>query len=276
MRANQGLYLTTWGQPGAGGDQLDLTPAREQLASAHRLAERLSGSATAHRAEALEAHTDLQRAGEDAEHAYGNSEQVSAGGDQSSARRASETGGRGETPGLRAPWLHLASPAGITATTPASTHLAQGGALSVSSGEDVNIATGGSLVAAITRRLSLFVQRAGIKLFAARGNVDIHAHTGAIGIAAEKDVEARASQRKIDLAGAKEIVLTCGGARVRIRNGNIELHAPGRVSINGAQHSFSGPVEQETTTPVLPDDDPGLCPWKGRSAAASGEGGVEE
>ncbi|MCS4504988.1 DUF2345 domain-containing protein, partial [Arhodomonas aquaeolei] len=194
----------------------------------------------------------------------------------SSARRASESGGRGETPGLRAPWLHLASPAGITATTPASTHLAQGGALSVSSGEDVNIATGGSLVAAITRRLSLFVQRAGIKLFAARGNVDVHAHTGAIGIAAEKDVEASASQRKIDLAGAKEIVLTCGGARVRIRNGNIELHAPGRVSINGAQHSFGGPVEQATATTRLPDDDPGLCPWKGRSAAASGEGGVEE
>ncbi|MFB4202170.1 DUF2345 domain-containing protein, partial [Arhodomonas sp. KWT2] len=265
-----------WGQPGAGGDQLDLTPAREQLASAHRLAERLSGSATAHRAEALEAHTELQHAGEDAEHTYGNSEQVSAGGDQSSARRASETGGRGETPGLRAPWLHLASPAGITATTPASTHLAQGGALSVSSGEDVNIATGGSLVAAITQRLSLFVQRAGIKLFAARGNVDIHAHTGAIGLAAEKDVTVSSSAGRVEISAASEILLSSGGGYIRIKDGSIDIHAPGAIDVKGAQHAFGGPASTGQSLPDLPEGDDELCSRKNRDASTGGEGLVEE
>ncbi|WP_245391898.1 type VI secretion system Vgr family protein [Salinicola aestuarinus] len=39
--ANQGLYLTSWGQLGASGDQLDLTPARQQLDSAYQLADTL-------------------------------------------------------------------------------------------------------------------------------------------------------------------------------------------------------------------------------------------
>ncbi|MFP3427572.1 type VI secretion system Vgr family protein, partial [Pseudoalteromonas sp. SIMBA_162] len=37
IRAHQGLLLTSWGQIAASGEQLDLTPAQQQLASAYQL-----------------------------------------------------------------------------------------------------------------------------------------------------------------------------------------------------------------------------------------------
>jgi type VI secretion system secreted protein VgrG len=173
IRANEGLYVSSWGQPGASGDQLDLTPARQQIQSAWQLTDSLSQSAADHNADALDATAYLKQAGEDADDTYGTSEQLTST-DQSSAAGASDRGGRGEAARMKAPWLHLASPAGITMSTPESTHLAQGHSLSVSSGEDVNIATGKSLVASVAHSLSLYVQKAGIKLFAARGKVQMH------------------------------------------------------------------------------------------------------
>ncbi|OLO02743.1 type VI secretion system Vgr family protein, partial [Salinicola socius] len=67
IRANQGLYLSSWGQLGASGDQLDLTPARQQLDSAYHLSDSLSQSAADHNADALDSRENLKQAGEDAD-----------------------------------------------------------------------------------------------------------------------------------------------------------------------------------------------------------------
>ncbi|WP_136068901.1 DUF2345 domain-containing protein, partial [Modicisalibacter radicis] len=241
IRANQGLYLTSWGQLGASGDQLDLTPAKQQLDSAYNLTDTLSQSAQDHNADALDSRTNLKQAGDDADDTYGNSEQLTDA-DQSNARGASDSGGRGQAARMKAPWLHLASPAGITASTPESTHLAQGRSLSVASGEDVNIATGRSLVASISETLSLFVQKAGIKLFAARGKVQMQAQSDNLEATARKNLDVTSSEQKVDLAAAEEILLVSGGAYVRIKGGNIELHAPGKVTVKGATKNFGGPT----------------------------------
>ncbi|WP_280542760.1 type VI secretion system Vgr family protein, partial [Chromohalobacter sp. 11-W] len=272
IRANQGLYLTSWGQLGARGDQLDLTPAQQQLDSAYQLTDTLSQSAQDHNAEALDSRTNLKQAGEDADDTYGNSEQLT-GSDQNSASGATDSGGRGEAARMKAPWLHLASPAGITASTPESTHLAQGKSLSVASGEDVNIATGKSLVASISEKLSLFVQKAGIKLFAARGKVDIQAQSDNLEATARQNLNVTSRDEKVDLAAAEEILLVSGGAYVRIKDGNIELHAPGKVTVNGATKSFGGPASMDSDMMGLPEGDD--CATKHKGAASRGSPLVE-
>jgi len=234
---------------------LDLTPARQQIQSAWQLTDSLSQSARDHNADALDATTYLKQAGEDADDTYGTSEQLTDS-DQSSAAGASDSGGRGKAARMKAPWLHMASPAGITVSTPESTHLAQGHSLSVSSGEDVNIATGKSLVASIAHSLSLYVQKAGIKLFAARGKVQMQAQSDNLWATARKNINVTSSDQKIDLAAAKEILLVSGGAYVRIKDGNIELHAPGKVEIKGAMKSFDGPGQLNVALPQMPD---GIC-----------------
>ncbi|WP_353980128.1 type VI secretion system tip protein TssI/VgrG [Salinicola endophyticus] len=246
IRANQGLYLTSWGQLGASGDQLDLTPAKQQLDSAYQLSDSLSQSAADHNADALDAREHLKQAGEDADDTYGNSEQL-ADAKQDNARGATDSGGRGEAARMKAPWLHMASPAGITLSTPESTHLAQGRSLSVSSGEDVNVATGKSLVASISEKLSLFVYRAGMKLFAARGKVEVQAQDGEMAFTAEKGVQVTSTEGRIQINAEKGILLQSGGGYIRIEGGNIEVHCPGAADIKGAQHNFGGPTSMSHT-----------------------------
>nr|WP_300309547.1 type VI secretion system Vgr family protein [Halomonas sp.] len=251
IRANQGLLLTSWGQLGASGDQLELTQATEQLSSAHRLADALSESGTQHNADALESRTNLKQASDDTQGTYGSTDAASDQ-DQSTARGASQAG-RGEAAHLKAPWLHLSSPAGIAASTPESTHLAQGKSLSVTSGDDINLAAGKSLIGAISDRISLFVQRAGIKLFAAKGKVDIQAQSDEMALTAEKDVKITSTENKVRIEAAEEILLTSGGGYIRIKGGDIEVHCPGKVDIKGAQHAFSGPQGMDGAIPELPE-----------------------
>ncbi|WP_189445801.1 DUF2345 domain-containing protein, partial [Salinicola rhizosphaerae] len=220
---------------------------------------------------------NLKQAGEDADDTYGNSEQLSGsqGSDQSNAAGASDSGGRGESARMKAPWLHMASPAGITMSTPESTHLAQGRSLSVSSGEDVNIATGKSLVASISEKLSLFVYRAGIKLFAAKGKVEVQAQSDEMELTAQKDVKITSTEGRVEINAANGILLQSGGGYIRIEGGNIDVHGPGAIDVKGAQHSFGGPASMDMAMPELPEGEDVLCPQKSQAAASGGESTVE-
>jgi type VI secretion system secreted protein VgrG len=274
IRANQGLYLTSWGQLGASGDQLNLTPAKQQLDSAWQLTDSLSQSAQDHNADTLNAKDNLKQAGDDADDTYGTSEELT-GSDQNSASGASDSGGRGEAPRMKAPWLHMASPAGITLSTPESTHLAQGHSLSVASGEDVNIATGKSLVASISETLSLFVQKAGIKLFAAKGKVEVQAQGDAMELTAEKNLKITSTEGWVKINAANGILLGSGGGYIRIEGGNVDVHGPGKIDVKGVQHAFGGPTSLDAPMPELPEGENVLCPRKNQAAASGGDGTVE-
>jgi type VI secretion system secreted protein VgrG len=39
----------------------------------------------------------------------------------------------------------------------------------------------------------------------------------------------------IEMAGKREILLTSGRAHIRIKGGNIEVHAPGKIDVKGAK-----------------------------------------
>ncbi|SPJ33559.1 type VI secretion system Vgr family protein [Kushneria phyllosphaerae] len=267
IRANEGLYLSSWGQLGASGDQLDLSPARDQIQSAWNLSDTLSQSAADHNADPFETLEGLKQAGDDADDRYGNSEQL-ADADQNSARGASESGGRGESARMKAPWLHMASPAGITLSTPESTHLAQGRSLSVSTGEDMSIATGRSLIASISEKLSLFVYRAGIKLFAAKGKVEVQAQSDEMALTAQKDVKITSTEGRVQINAANGILLSSGGGYIRIEGGNVEIHGPGNIDVKGAQHVFDGPASMDMAMPELPEGSD--CQTKHAGAASKG------
>ena len=259
VRAHQGLLLTSWGQLGANGEQLALAPAYRELASAWQLADGLSTSAVEHDAEALDSRDNLKQAGEDAQGRYGQA--VAAppeDSDQSTARGASRAG-RGEAGMLKQPWLHLASPAGIAASTSQSTHLSQGKSLSVNSGEDINLAAGRSLIGALSDKLSLFVQRRGIKLFAGQGKVEVQAQSDEMALTAEKTLTITSTEDTVQIAAAEEILLTSGGGYIRLKGGNIEIHGPGMIDVKGGQQLFGGPKEMTPRLPVLPWSPEPVC-----------------
>ena len=56
----------------------------------------------------------------------------------------------------------------------------------------------------------------------------------------------------IEAAAHEEILFTSGGAYIRLKDGNIEIHAPGSIDIKGSQHQFNGPAQTSYTLPALP------------------------
>jgi type VI secretion system secreted protein VgrG len=258
LRAQQGLYLSTWPRSNAQGGQVDIQEARQQLGNAEERVKALSEAARQHQALPLQGGVDsLEQLNADTQLNYSSTgkttaapaQQLRNGGDTDAAISG---GGRGQTGGYHKPLLIASAPADIATATPLNTHLHSGKQLTLSTGEDINLASGKSLLASVAQSISLFAQAAGAKLFAAKGNVEIQAQHDCIELTARDSVRITSTARTVEIAAQDEILLTSGGAYIRIRGGNIEIHAPGTVDVKGVKKTFSGAAQLSRDNPQWP------------------------
>jgi len=246
IRAAKGLYVSTHPGTGSAVQQLEARQAQQQLVNAESVLEALSDASTTHQAASL-------KDGRDALKAFTEATQDSVSGATSGGRTAG--GGTGNANAFRQPVMLFAGPAGIALSTQQTAHIAADEQLNIVSGQSAHIATGKSLIASVAERISLFAQHAGMKLFAAKGKVEIRAHADNVELTAQKTVKLLSATEKIEMAAKQDILLTSGGAYIRISGGNIEIHAPGKIDIKGSQHSFNGPTQGNYDMPVLPKGD---------------------
>jgi type VI secretion system secreted protein VgrG len=189
-----------------------------------------------------------------------------SGGDQSTVAAALQSqidgikgrvgrSGDGSFPELNEPHLLLAGASGLQATTPATVHVSGGEHVALTAGRDVSVTAGKSLLASVLDKISLFAQNAGMKLFAAKGKVEVQAQSDAIELTAEKTMKIISTTEGVEVAAKHGVLLTSGGAYLRIKDGNIEIHAPGKIDIKGSQHSFDGATAQGYVLPAMPQFD---------------------
>jgi type VI secretion system secreted protein VgrG len=166
------------------------------------------------------------------------------------------------------------SPSGIAMSTQKSAHLSADQHLNLISGQNMHIAAGKSLIASVSEKISLFVQNAGMKLFAGKGKVEVQAHSDNIELTAQKTLKLLSATEKVEAAAKQEILLTSGGAYIRVRDGNIEIHAPGKTDVKGGQHSFAGPTQMSAAIPTMPGsegnyDQAFIAHWAGTDIPAA-------
>jgi type VI secretion system secreted protein VgrG len=94
-------------------------------------------------------------------------------------------------------------------------------------GKSVDVSAVKRFTVAAGELVSLFAQKLGIRLFAARGPVEIQAQSDAMSLLADRDVTVASVDGKVDIAASKELILACGGAFVKLADGNITLGGPG-------------------------------------------------
>ncbi|OXJ40391.1 type VI secretion protein ImpA [Burkholderia sp. HI2714] len=237
VRAGQGLYVTTHPKP-ANSQPLDASEARAQLTDADGLLESMSQASEMHQAESL-------GPGHDALKQFADATKNSVAGASSGGRTSG--GGTGDANAFKEPVMLFASPAGIGVSSQQSAHVAADRHVNLVSGQSTHLASGKSLVASVKDKLSLFVQNAGMKLFAGKGPVEIRAHSDNVEMIAQKAIKVLSATASIEGVAKQEILLTAGGAYVRIKDGNIEIHAPGQIDVKGGQHAFSGPTSLHKT-----------------------------
>ncbi|GAA0843572.1 type VI secretion system Vgr family protein [Cupriavidus pauculus] len=195
LRAGRGMLLTAHDQPDAGGQQLDMQQTIAQLESALAIAKSLAESAAT--ANAAPADTDAQK-------------QVNE-----------------EFGGLKKPAIPATAPASVGIVSGRGVQIAAADNVSTVAGKNVDMTAVKRLTVAAGESVSMFAQTLGIKLFAGKGPVEIQAQSDLMSLLADKDVTVASVNGTVNIAAAKELILSCGGAFVKLSGGNITLGGPG-------------------------------------------------
>ncbi|TDR80642.1 type VI secretion system Vgr family protein [Paludibacterium purpuratum] len=228
VRAAHGLLLSTEAQQGAAGNQLARTHAQSQLDAALALSQSLGDTATAQLADTID--SEPQKTLDEHAKAW---------------ETGTNTGANAQGEGQQ-PILVMSAPAGIASLTEQSQTLAAGSNLDLVAQRDVNHTAGRRWLANVGKNISLFVagvkEAVSLKLIASKGKVQVQAQSGEMELTSEQNLTITSVNGKQLYNGKKEVLLTCGGAYIRIADGKIELHAPGKVSIKGTSQSMDGPT----------------------------------
>jgi type VI secretion system secreted protein VgrG len=218
IRAGQGLYVST--HPATAGQPLDAGVATEQLVNAYGVLDAQSQASVASQAESLQP-------GSDALSGFRDATRHSVTAASQGGRTAG--GGTGSANSFAKPVMLMASPEGIALSTQQSTQITADQHVNLVSGQNTHVATGKSLVASVAEKLSLFVQKAGMKLFAAKGKVEIQAQGDAMALAALKDISISTKDGRIVLTAPKEIWIGAGNSYIKISTNGIENGTPGQI-----------------------------------------------
>lgn len=221
VRGGKGILLTADTQPDVSGKMLEMDGVIEQLMQALTLARSLQTAVKG--AKATQSDIDGQKTLNDA------------------------------LKYLKMPGLVAHAPAGIGILSPETVRLASGGAsIGLMSGKNTDISTGQSFTVAASEAVSLFAQAAGMKMYAGAGKVDIQAQADAMNVSALEDITVASGQGSVKVNASKELILSCGGAYIKLSGGNIELGCPGNILLKAANVNQTGPASLDTPPVTFP------------------------
>ncbi|MEN2475642.1 type VI secretion system Vgr family protein [Burkholderia sp. GS2Y] len=231
IHAGEGLYFSTH-STSVDGQPLDTSQPREILARADLLVESLSSASATARGEDL-------KPGREALAAFAKATQHSKAGVSNGGSTAG--GGTGNANAFAKPVMLGSSQESMGLTTRASAQLVADEHLNLVSGKDTYWAVGKSLVAGVAEKISIFVQRAGMKLIAGKGAVDIQALSDQLRLLSELGLTLKSNNGSIVIDAKTELMLKCGGSYIRITAEGIEDGTRGARTVKSASFSRQGP-----------------------------------
>jgi type VI secretion system secreted protein VgrG len=219
LRAAQGMLLSTEAQANANGGLLDRAQLVSTLEAALELVESLGNYAGQHQGLAHDAGprktlTDTVRA-----MGHGANDQK-----------------EGTGPGNE-PIIALSAPAGIALASPRSIALGAGEHIDAAAREQVQLTAGEQMLLNAGQGLGTFAQSGDMRHIAHQGQLLLQAQHNSARLEADQSVEISASQQHVLFAAKQHITLLCGGAYVKIADGNIEFGMPVDFIVKAAKHS---------------------------------------
>ncbi|MBD8100672.1 type VI secretion system tip protein VgrG [Pseudomonas fluorescens] len=223
IRAGRGIFISADAQPQAQGTMLEMGAALTQLNNALGLVNALAQSAAV--SGALPADNQTQQ----------NLQEALA--------RLKEAG------------LLASAPAGIALVTPANIQLSAENTITATAGDSADISVFKRFSVAAGEAISLFAHKLGLRLFAARGPVDIQAQSDAMTLQAKKELTLNSINGEIVLNAQQGITLVSRGAYIKIKDGSVEIGAPGELRIKNDNIAWGGTasLEKALTSMVLED-----------------------
>jgi type VI secretion system secreted protein VgrG len=224
IRAGSGLFISADKQPKAQGQMLDMSAALAQLNESLQLVNSLAQSASVSGALPADAQSQQKL--------------------QSALVGLNEAG------------LIASAPAGIALATPSNIQFSAGQTLTATAGDSADISVFKRFSVAAGEAISLFAQKLGIKMFAARGPVDIQAQSDAMTLQADKALTLNSISGEIILNAEQGITLVSRGAYIKIKDGSIEIGAPGDLRIKNDHIAWGGSASLDKALTAMILEDP--------------------
>ncbi|MDN6681757.1 MAG: DUF2345 domain-containing protein, partial [Enterobacterales bacterium] len=140
----------------------------------------------------------------------------------------------------------------IAIVTPRSAQVSAADNVVVTAQENVGISAIQSLSMSVGKMISLFAHKLGIKIIAAEGKVQVQAQNGEMEMTSTNNLQITSTQGKVVINAQQELLLTCGGAGIRIKDGVIEEIAPNKILQKSPILSYMGGDSVKATMPSFP------------------------
>ncbi|EMB3080677.1 DUF2345 domain-containing protein [Providencia rettgeri] len=225
IRAGKGLFISTDLRTKASSEQLDMREAKQQLDDALNLVSSLREAAEVAKAELA----DL---------------------------KAQQTLLTQSIDKLQQAALLLSAPAGIALTSPKTVQAHSGENITLTANKQTDISVGKKITLAAGQAISLFAHTLGIKAFAAKGKVEIQAQSDEMHLTSLKDMTITSTGGKTVVAAKDELLLTCGGAYIRLKGGQIEYGSPSNQTVKATNWVVEGAASMDVTHPQFPQSMP--------------------
>ncbi|MBD2801073.1 type VI secretion system tip protein VgrG [Xenorhabdus sp. M] len=225
IRAGKGLFISTDLRAGASSEQLDLREACQQLKDALDLTGSLRESAEIAKAELADLKNQKQLLIQSIEE-------------------------------LKQAALLMSAPAGIAMTTPKTMQINTGQSLAITTADQTDISAIKRITLAAGKAISLFAREAGMKLFANKGKIEMQAQGDEMHLSALKDLTMSSHAGKTIISAKDELLLMCGSAYIRLKNGEIEYGSPANQIVKASNWSVQGAESMDITHPEFPQSIP--------------------
>lgn len=223
VRAKKGIFISADAQDKAQGQVLDMQAAIAQLENALSIAKNLSQAAEvakAHSAD-LSEHESLNKA---------LSELAEAG-------------------------IVLSAPKGVGVVSPRAVRLGSGeSSVGLMAGTNVDVSAMKKITLTAGDSVGVFARKDGMKLYANQGKVEVEAQNGGMRLTSRKDMEINSTENRVEITAKEELVLSCGGAYIRLKGGKIELGSPGNILLKSVNVQKMSKARLSPAMPVLPGE----------------------
>ncbi len=153
---------------------------------------------------------------------------------------------------LAAPGLLVHAPDGIGIFTPKPMSLGSGQeSIAISALKAINLSANKTITINAEKDANIFAEHNGIKMFAKYGDVKIEAQNDAMSLLSKQDLNIQSIDGKVHITAGKEIIINCGGAYIKLSEGNIELGCPNNILFKTTNIQKMGSADYHSPSPEI-------------------------
>lgn len=229
VRAAKGLLISSYEQPQAKQQQLNVAETEDQLKAALERMTRLDTVAKKQQANGLDILENLQ----------GFIDNLGSDNPEKAQQ-------------FKQALMLLASPDGIALTTPQDIYSHADQNITQASGQSHNITATDNFNLQVGKKLSLFAAEQGAKLFAGKGKVEIQAQGDGLDAIARKKLSITSTEDSIQISAAKEITINVQGSQIKIDGSGITVTTPKVLKLKAGQIQTLGGGSVNINMPQIP------------------------